>query len=268
MSIYDKDIMPRDSVVALIAEVRAAQAEVSQAFDLLLSARKRLSLTLGSHRDQLWNGDLRCYSLEREAKNTAALIERNAWSAVVDRLQVREIVSVKKREELDRQLNDGELPQLTEQNVKAFIDQLHRDIGSLLEGSAREVFDWLRPTNNWKQLKTNEKNVYGLTDKVIMTWGMDIEYDKSMPRRVSYHHEKYFRALDNVFHLLDGKGVAKHPGNLVTAISTAGQAGKCETPYFSCKWFKNGNIHIQFLRMDLVERLNVMAGGDKLRPAA
>jgi len=268
MSLYDKEVMPKDSVIAMIAEVRSAQAEVAQAFNLLECAKRRLKLALGEHRDNLWEGNFRGYNMEREAKDSAALIERNAWKSVVARLQVREIVSVKKREELDRQLDNGELPLLTEQNVKAFIDQLHRDIGSLLEDSAREVFDWLRPTSNWKQLKTNEKNTYGLGDKVIMTWGMDSEYNKSMPRRVSYHHEKYFRALDNVFHLLDGKGVAKYPTDLCTSISTAGKTGKCETPYFACKWFKNGNIHIQFLRMDLVERLNVMAGGDKLRPAA
>ena len=268
MSIYDKDVMPRDSVITMIAEVRTAQAEVAQAFKLMESAKHRLKLALGEHRDNLWEGNFSGYNMEREAKDSAAIIKRNAWKSIVARLQVREIVSVKKREEIDRQLDDGKLPELTEQNVRSFIDQLHRDIGSLLEDSAREVFDWLRPTNNWKQLKTNNKNVYGLTDKVIMTWGMDSEYDKSMPRRVSYHSEKYFRALDNVFHLLDGKGVSKYPTDLCTTISTAGRAGKCETPYFACKWFKNGNIHIQFLRMDLVEKLNVMAGSDKLRPSA
>ena len=259
------EIIPRSSVIAMIAEVEAAQKEVSDAFALLISAKKRLLVTLGEYHNSLWKGRLYDSVSEDNAKESLAHIQRNAWKSVVTRLQVREIVSVRKREELDRQLNKGKLPILTAENVFAFIRQLHDDMGSLLEDSAREVFDWLRPTSNWRQLKTNEKNRFGISNKVILERGMDNTYDKSMPERVNYYWEKYYIALDNVFHLLDGQGVSKYPGQLVGAIREAGKKGECETPYFRCKWFRNRNLHIEMKRNDLVQKLNQLAGSDKLR---
>ncbi|MGO9016716.1 MAG: DUF4942 domain-containing protein [Syntrophobacteraceae bacterium] len=259
------DVIPRSSVIAMIAEVQAAQREVEQAFELLSSAKERLHGALGGYHDHLWEERISDYNPVDEAKSSVALIERNAWKSVVTRLQVRDIISVKKREELDNQLNKGTLPPLTEANVFAFMEQLFNDMGSLLDDSAREVFDWLRPTNNWKQLKTNNKNVFGLTSKVIVEWGMDSNWNR-MPRRVSYYKEKYFKALDNVFHLLDGRGVAKHPEDMCTLIHEAAEKGmtQCSTPYFHLKWFKNLNLHIEFRRMDLVKELNKLAGSDKV----
>ncbi|WP_459933881.1 DUF4942 domain-containing protein [Fundidesulfovibrio butyratiphilus] len=35
----------------------------------------------------------------------------------------------------------------------------------------------------------------------------------------------------------------------------------CETSYFQCKWFKNGNLHIVFKRLDLLEKLNRIGAG-------
>ncbi len=259
------EVMPRSTVVAMIAEIKTAQGEVKQAFELFTTAKERLKRVLGEYHDHLWEERISDRSFDYEAKASAALIERNAWKSIVTRLQVRDIISVKKRDELDEQLNKGTLPPLTEQNVFAFMEQLFNDMDSLLEDSAREVFDWLRPTSNWQRLKTNDKNTFGLTNKVIVTWGMDDNWNR-MPRRVSYHKEKYLKALDNVFHLLDGKGIAKYPQDMCTLISEAAEKGEsqCSTPYFHLKWFKNRNLHIEFRRMDLVTELNKLAGSDKV----
>jgi hypothetical protein len=59
---------------------------------------------------------------------------------------------------------------------------------------------------------------------------------------------RHLRALDNVFHRLDGKGTPKYPDDFVTTLSEAvrNKAPFVETPYFCCKWYKNGNLHIEF----------------------
>jgi hypothetical protein len=83
---------------------------------------------------------------------------------------------------------------------------------------------------------------------------------------VYYAKKQHLQALDNVFHLLDGQGIARYPNDLATAIDTVGNKGgqECQTSYFRCKWFRNGNLHITFERLDLVQEINKRAGASGL----
>lgn len=47
---------------------------------------------------------------------------------------------------------------------------------------------------------------------------------------------------------------------LVDAIGTSGIKGVGETEYFKFKCYKNGNLHLEFKRSDLVDTLNQIAG--------
>jgi hypothetical protein len=40
---------------------------------------------------------------------------------------------------------------------------------------------------------------------------------------------------------------------------------ECATNYFRAKWFKNGNAHLEFLRLDLLRELNAKAGEGLLK---
>jgi len=69
---------------------------------------------------------------------------------------------------------------------------------------------------------------------------------------------------------MDGKGPIKYPGDMTTQIQATIQDKKdtCETEYFKCKWYMKGTLHLEFKRMDLVEKLNKMVGGNRLRKEA
>ena len=79
-------------------------------------------------------------------------------------------------------------------------------------------------------------------------------------------------ALDQVFHLLDGKrqNHESYSGELCDAILAQTGSGKNDfaTTYFKGRCFANGNLHLEFTRMDLVGRFNVIAGGARLQNAA
>ena len=67
--------------------------------------------------------------------------------------------------------------------------------------------------------------------------------------------------MDNAFHLIDGAGISKYPENAITAIENAAKNQDfAETEYFRFQWYKNGNLHIKFKRMDLVNKINQIAG--------
>lgn len=173
-----------------------------------------------------------------------------------------EFCSIKQRDEIHSQMEDEKnLPDFTLDNIQSWFESYALNVDKLFEDSIKEIFDWLRP---WKRetYKTNNKEIIG--EKVIKDWMFENVWEDKMS--LVYRNDKYLQALDNVFHLMDGKGVAKYPGNLVTAIKEACSQNNrsCETEYFICKWYKKGTLHIEFKRMDLLEKVNSKAGGMNL----
>ena len=68
-------------------------------------------------------------------------------------------------------------------------------------------------------------------------------------------------------HLLDGKGQVKgYSGPLVDAINLAhhNKQQSAATEYFHAKWFLNGNLHLEFLRQDLLDKFNEICGTNRL----
>ncbi len=59
---------------------------------------------------------------------------------------------------------------------------------------------YLRPPRS--KYKTNTE--FELGKKVILVWQIEKGWSRGM-FRVNYHREKYITALDNVFHMIDGK---------------------------------------------------------------
>jgi hypothetical protein len=49
------------------------------------------------------------------------------------------------------------------------------------------------------------------------------------------------------------------------AAIEASRTGSGETEYFRFKCCRNHNLHLEFKRLDLVEKLNAIAGGMRLR---
>ena len=76
--------------------------------------------------------------------------------------------------------------------------------------------------------------------------------------RVNYSREANVKALENVFSLLDGQGVNHYPDDIITRINAACKEKHktLEDHYFKLKWYKNGNLHVEFKRLDLLDRLN------------
>jgi hypothetical protein len=72
--------------------------------------------------------------------------------------------------------------------------------------------------------------------------------------------------------MLDGKvqsTAAGHYSDLENAIRACPADGPCagQTEYFDFKGYKKQTLHLHFRRMDLVRKLNAMAGGKRLTPS-
>ena len=188
--------------------------------------------------------------IEREWK-------QRAWQKIFDRSGMRKILSIKRREELDKQINDQPqtLPDVTATNILALIQDGMSKATDYAAEAVYEVFDWLRPHH--ERYKTNRRWLVG--KKVILEYSVEQSYRKNF-FHVRYGREKELTALDNVFHMLDGRGPLKgYKGPLIDAIGLA-EGGTGETDFFKFKCYKNHNLHLEFKRHDLVDRLNYTAG--------
>jgi hypothetical protein len=183
-----------------------------------------------------------------------------AWEQIVHRLGIRNIMSVKARNEFDKKMKEGDLPDLTEEAIMAVVAGLATSAKDYAKEAALEVFDILRPRGHWGgQYKTN--NAFRVGAKVVLnSWYVERAYD-GKTYRINYRRQAELTAIDAVFHLLDGKGVIKGTqGPLIEAIN--GCQGRGDTEYFRFKCFKNHNLHLEFKRLDLVKQLNGLAAGE------
>ena len=166
-------------------------------------------------------------------------------------------MSISRRAEFEKQLQSGELPEITEATIESMLWGLVGQAPDFAREMAMEVWKILRPQHS--DLKTN--NPFRIGRRVILGWYCERAWSGTK-FRVNYHRQKELHAIDGVFHLLDGKGPIKtYTGPLETAIQIASD-GQGETDYFQFKCWKNHNLHLEFKRLDLVKELNLLATGE------
>ena len=262
------ELIKRDTVAQLVENYEAAVGDITQAYKLLHQAKNRLNSSFGMGQrlnsfDVLPHGYQGGFRLSDDSLNQVeAQIKLDAWRILMERLELRKLLSIARREELDRQLSDGKgLPDITIENVWGMFESAASNVDRYMEEAVLEVFEFLRPPSS--QYKTNSE--YEVGKRVVLKWHVEPSYSKT-GFNIRYSYDARITALDNAFLRLDGKGiVSTYHGPTHDAIKSAGSDGLCETDYFKLRCCLNGNLHVEFKRPDLVKRLNVIAGGARLR---
>jgi hypothetical protein len=193
-----------------------------------------------------------------------AKMERRAWRVLIDKLGVKQIMSVKTREAFEKRLEKCELPPICRETIKAALLSLAGQAQTFAVEACKEVFDILRPRGPVSgEYATNKAGKWAVGRKVILTWYVERTWDGTH-FRTNYHRDKELTAIDAVFHLLDGRGIMRdNKGPLIRAIE-ATEDGRGETDYFKFRCFKNRNLHLEFKRLDLVQELNFQACGERV----
>ncbi|WP_243375049.1 DUF4942 domain-containing protein [Geotalea sp. SG265] len=256
------DIAKRETLAAMIGTYQQAILKIEEAYSVLEEAQNSLRAVFldapgyrfcVNERDNTDVGKV-------ASKAIIARIKKDAWAVIVERMELRRLLSIQRRNELDAQIEKGELPELTNETVVALFETSAANVKTYLEEAVKEVFEFLRPRQS--KYKTNTE--FELGKRVILTWQVEKGWNHGT-FRVNYHRDKYLSALDNVFSMVDGKGPIKsYHGPLYDAI-TSSPDGTGKTDYFKFRCCVNGNLHVEFLRPDLVTRLNAIAGGNRLR---
>jgi hypothetical protein len=262
MSTFTTDIAKRETLSTMIGAYRQATAQVVEAYTKLEAAQKTLrAVFIDAPGYRFSVNDRNSTEVGKKASDEITTkLRKDAWAVIVERMELRRLLSIRRRTELDSQIDKGELPELTEENVLALFETSAANVNTYMAEAVKEVFDFLRPPQS--RFKTNTE--FELGKRVILTWQVEKGWNRGK-FRVNYHREKYLTALDNVFHMIDGKGPIKnYYGPLHQAIADSPD-GTGSTDYFKFRCCMNGNLHLEFLKPELVAKLNAVAGGNRLR---
>lgn len=262
MNTFTTDIAKRETLSTMIGTYQQATSMVEKAYTILEQAQNSLrAVFLDRPGYRFSANEYNSSDVGKIASDTInSRIKKDAWAVIVERMELRRLLSIQRRTELDSQIEKGELPDLTDENVMALFETSAANVNVYMEEAVKEVFEYLRPRSS--RFKTNTE--YELGKRVILTWQVEKGWNRGK-FRVNYHREKHLTALDNVFHMIDGKGPIKtYHGPLYDAI-TDSPDGTGKTVYFKFRCCINGNLHLEFLKPELVAKLNAVAGGNRLR---
>lgn len=257
----ENTLATRKTIEELSAVHQAAVDKIERAYALLAEAQAELKSAFSEKLSGFDTVDRNIYSSDPldVCEGIKTKVTRTAWRAAIDRLGIRKVLSVKRTEELNDRLDSHSKfiwPAFTTANVMNEFIELSKAANSLLAESVKEVYEYLRPgATQFNKHKTNNKYArFALGKKVILTNVF------AYRRYLTEYSEPNIVAMDRVFYALDGKSITdSYVSPLVDKMNTSKDG---ETEYFKYKIYQNGNMHLEFKRMDLVDKLNRIAGAD------
>lgn len=265
------EIGERLSVEDLVAGYVQAEAEIRASFGIIRAALSRLGATLAG---ESWRGFHLTSRSGHHETNWAAPDEhlihlrRQVWQRLIERTQIRRAMSIAAWKKLEDEIEHEDPPEVTIENVESLVAQFREDGPAMLEAAVHEIFEWLRPHN--ERFKTNSQ--FEIGDRVVLTGCVTRGHGRTWS--VNDYREQHLQALENVFTMLDGKIPDHSAGYYYSRLSGAikavpiGDPCRGETDLFEFKGFRNTNMHLRFKRLDLVAKLNAVAGGMRLKPPA
>lgn len=261
------DLTKAATVEEMVEAYQDACRRVRSAFRLIGEAEDGLhgAFELGGHR-YTW---VHCDGYESRAirheqiDEVIARIRRRAWVAVFERLELKRFMSIKAVKDWEREAEDNwrNLPELTPENIRSYTQHQLARVEDYFQEAVVEVFEWLRPWRN--TYKTNSLEEIG--PRVVLENVICTDKFKIKPYPVNYHRTQNLTALENVFSALDGKGNINKRNRSLLQDAIEASNGKGETEYFEFRAFKKGTLHLRFKRLDLLKRLNEIAGGKNLK---
>ena len=263
MNSTTNELANRQTLRQLVESWEQSKREIHEAHAILKRVEERLRRDFSADPSSTRLSIVAPHALDKlyRPDDLIKYLERDLWAELIKRMEIRPLLSIERARQLDDNINNGKMPPISEQSLAETLGAALANRSTFIEEAVKEVFEMLRPRNN--KYKTNTQLDIG--KKVILTWAIESRWGHGYTAR--FGTSDRLRALDNVFHLLDGKGMVKtYYGPLIEAIEKSGTAGVGETEYFKFKCYQNLNLHLEFKRMDLVQKLNAAAGGNRLYP--
>jgi Domain of unknown function (DUF4942) len=267
------ELVPSVSIANMVNQRAAVMGRLDQAFTLIREASEiaaaanlgmpRLSIgtsysrgscertiadaRVGTKRDgSTWSQEA---SDRPEVDKMARLgIDSAAWQYLMHESGLRSLMDQKARETWDKAIMDGDIPELTDANIRSTFKMLHDGRGDMFERGVIACFKSLA----WCY-KTNLPQKFG--KRIVVNY-----LTSGWSSGKTDHMDDLMRVLS----VLDGKPEPDYRGGIYVLLRQGGlsgwpsKAGQVENAYMVIKTFKNGNGHVTFKRLDLVDKMNLI----------
>ena len=178
-------------------------------------------------------------------------IDRSIWRDLMLKSGMLALMDAQARDQWHKNLEEGDLPAISEANILSTFKQLHLNKRDVFERGIINVFKGL----SW-DYKTNSPCCFG--KKIIINnlvthnrWGFSLNWGWRRDQLTD---------LERMLFLLDGKPIPDNRGDISTRLmehirdNPAKEA--YEDEFFSIRYFQKGTAHLTFKRPELIEKMN------------
>jgi hypothetical protein len=189
----------------------------------------------------------------RQIDSIRASVDAGGWDLLMKETGVWTFMDAKSREDWHRSIDNKETPALDMASIQATFQRLYEERGKMVEQGVVLLFRSL----SW-DYKSNLPVMFG--KRLVM----DKAFVKREPDRRGagqgwYPERRTGNHIDDLVRQLrryDGLPEHDHRSSASRWIDEPDTSGAPWEGYFELRRFNNGNAHIIFKRMDLIERLN------------
>lgn len=175
-------------------------------------------------------------------------MDERMWRRAFDLTGFKQLMDAEAVSEFEKSLSPRP-PEFTEANIISTFASLHQDAGHMFRRGIVNVFRGLSD-----DYKTNSNEPFRIGRKVVMGYMVEHSFTRGLCVRHGRAADK-INDIDRVFQTLDNKQFKAH--ELVSALNAAfKERAVYECDLYRAKAFKNGNIHLEFKRPDLLDLLN------------
>ena len=223
-----------------------------------LDAISRLTSEIGDGTAQDWAmkpGHRYDSWLTEKADKAMPAVTRNIDSSIWRDLMLKSgmmvLMDAEARDQWHKNLEEGDLPAISEANILSTFEQLHLNKMDVFERGIINVFKGL----SW-DYKTNSPCSFG--KKIIINnlvthnrWGFSLNWGWRRDQLAD---------LERMLFLLDGKPIPDNRGDIsvrfMEHIRDNPAKNAYEDEYFSIRYFQKGTAHLTFKRLELIEMIN------------
>lgn len=276
------DIIPSVSIenmvnqrAAVMQRINAAFALIQEAADLAAAANVGMPRVListsygrGTHGLDVAAARIktdssgRPWSIDRSPqteldKHIRLGIDCAAWQFLMHESGLRTFMDTAARKAWDSAIHDGEVPEFTANTVRDTFGTLHDTRGEMFERGVIECFKGL----SW-HYKTNQPQKFG--KRIVLTYMRDSitagRYGSGSTTlgSVNFGNSNRLDDLTRVMSVLDGKPEPDHRQGWYGLLSKVNRTTDPDAAndYLSVRSFRNGNGHVTFKRLELVDVMN------------
>ncbi|EJX0634321.1 DUF4942 domain-containing protein [Salmonella enterica] len=178
-------------------------------------------------------------------------IDRSIWRDLMLKSGMLTLMDAEARSQWAKNLEEGDLPAISEANILSTFEQLHHNKQDVFERGIINVFKGL----SW-DYKTNNPCCFG---KRIIVNGL-VKHDKWGYSLNWGWRRDQLADLERMLYLLDGKTIPdnRHDVSIrfMDFVRDNPHQQVFEDELFTIRYFQKGSGHIMFKRLDLVDKMN------------